>query len=77
MNTWHGYKCEEFEFQNMYAIVVFPNCKANGKLALKTEYFEEFPKTQIDLLDKGYHLAYIKNINRFNQIIQTKTNIRI
>ena len=55
MNTWHGYKCEEFEFQNMYAIVVFPNCKANGKLALKTEYFEEFPK-QIQMNPPGFSI---------------------
>ena len=67
MDNWHGYKCEEFEFQGMYAIVVFPSVKPNGKLALKTEYFEEFPKMQIDLLDKGYHLAYIKNINRWGR----------
>ena len=67
MDNWHGYKCEEFDFENAYAIVVFPNVKPNGKLALKTEYFEEFPKMQIDLLEKGYHLAYIKNINRWGR----------
>ena len=69
MTTWEGYKCEEFEFDGMYAIVVFPNVKPNGKLALKTEYFEFFTKMQTDLLDQGYHLAFIKNINRWGNDI--------
>ena len=45
--------------------IVLPNCTPNGKLAIKTEYFDAFPNTQIALLEKGYHIAYISNSTRW------------
>ncbi len=48
------------------AIVVFAD-KDNrtNKWAMKTEYFEHFPETQITLLKNGYNLAYLENASRW------------
>jgi len=63
---WHGFKAVEFEFEGKYAILVFPEKADEAKnWMLKTEYFGAFPQREIDLLNRGLHLAYIKNENRF------------
>lgn len=65
-NTWNGFKMEEFLFEDRKAILVFPNeGTSNGKMLLKTEYWGAFPDTEIKLVEKGFHLAYIKNRTRF------------
>lgn len=65
--TWKGYRCEEFEFEEHEAIVVYPEeGNINGYLAVKTEYWEAFPEAvEVPLLEKGFHLCYIKNDNRW------------
>lgn len=55
----------EFEFENHLARVVKPNVAPNGKWALKTEYFGAFPSLETELLNRGWHIAYIKNDNRW------------
>ena len=66
MDYWNGFRCAEFEFDGKKAIVVFPEDSVkSGKWMLKTEYFNAFPALQIDLLKKGFHLAYIENTNRW------------
>ncbi len=55
----------EFEFEGHSATVTKPNVKPNGKWALKTEYFAAFPTLETELLNRGWHLAYIKNDNRW------------
>ena len=55
----------EFEFENHRAILVKPNNKPNGKWAFKTEYFGAFPSLETELLNRGWHVAYIKNDNRW------------
>lgn len=66
MSQWNGYKCEEFEFENKKAIIVFPNetepCK---NWLLKTEYWDGYPQTEIEMLKRGFHLAYVQNETRF------------
>ena len=63
---WNGFKCEKFTFEGRNAIVVFPEeGTANGRLALKTEYWGAFPDVEIRLLKKGFHLAFIKGNSRF------------
>ena len=66
-NTWMGYYCENLKFENHDAIIVYPKERsANSYLAIKTEYWEAFPKAiELPLLEKGFHLCYIKNDNRF------------
>ena len=63
---WQGFKALEFNFEERQAILVFPNealpCK---KWLLKTEYFGAFPNFEIEMLKKGYHLAYVSNVTRW------------
>lgn len=63
---WNGFPIEEFEFDGRYACVVCPReGTANGRLALKTEYWNAFVKTEVALLEAGFHLCYIRNDNRW------------
>ena len=65
-DSWYGFKCIEFEFEGQDAKLVFPEPEvSNGRLAIKTEYWGAFPDIEINLLRKGFHLAYIKNKTRF------------
>jgi len=65
MEQWNGFALERFIFEDHEALVVFPNGNANGRLALKTEYWDAFPATEIELAKKGFHLCYIKNNHRW------------
>ena len=62
---WNGYPMAETSIEDRDVKIVLPNCAPNGKLAIKTEYFDAFPNTQIALLEKGYHIAYIANSTRW------------
>ena len=66
-NEWFGWRSEEFLFEGKQATVVFPEeGTANGRLALKTEYRDAFPKAaEIPLLKKGYHVCFLQNDNRW------------
>ena len=66
MSLWNGYEIKELEFEGFPAFVVFPE-KANKKrsFAIKTEYWGAFPEAEIKLLSEGYHLLFIKNVNRW------------
>lgn len=67
MGQWNNFVCEEFVFEGYPAVVVFPEPDTrNGRLAIKTEYWNAFPKAiEIPLLEAGFHLCFIKNKNRF------------
>ena len=63
---WNGYSCKEFEFEGRQAILVFPKEGTEvGKLVLKTEYWGAFPDVEVGMLQRGYHLCYLKNKTRF------------
>lgn len=65
-SEWNGYKRLDFEFSGREAILVFPkDGKDNRKWLLKTEYFGAFPELELAMLDRGYHLAYLKNRSRW------------
>ena len=66
LQLWNGFEMVEFEFEGKPALVVRPReGTANGRLAIKTEYWDAFPVAEIALLEKGFHLCYIKNASRF------------
>lgn len=65
VSDYYGYKCLNFEFMGKGAKLVCPNTAPNGNWALKTEYFDAFPDTQLELLARGWHIAYNENINRW------------
>ena len=63
---WNGFRRINFEFEGREATLVFPEtANANKNWLLKTEYFEAFPDFQIQMLHRGWHLAYLKNITRW------------
>ena len=64
---WRGFDGVEFVFSGSPAKVIRPACAPNGKWALKTEYFDAFPETELALLQRGWHIAYQKNDNRWAQ----------
>lgn len=63
---WNGFSCEKFLFEDHEATVVFPEGKACGGLLVKTEYRDAFPEAaEIPLLEKGFHMCFLKNDNRW------------
>ena len=63
---WHGYAAHRFSFEGRSAIVVFPKKAAAGSpWALKTEYWDAFPEVELSLLERGYHVAFVQNKNRW------------
>lgn len=63
---WNGFECHEFVFDGMNARVVIPELKIkNPVLAIKTEYWNAFPETEIELLRQGFYLGFIENENRW------------
>ncbi len=61
--NYFDYEAYTFDFDGLDAIIVKPKVKPNGKWVLKTEYFDAFPDTQNEFLNRGYHLLYNKNFN--------------
>ena len=65
-SSWHGYRRLDFEFEGYPATLVLPNEPHPARrLAMKMEYFDAFPATEIAMLGAGYHLAYLKNRSRW------------
>lgn len=63
---WNNFKRIDFEFEGRAAILVFPQTPNEDKnWLLKTEYFDAFPSFEIEMLKRGWHLAYIKNVTRW------------
>ena len=65
-SLWNGVRRIDFEFEEREAILVFPDKpNENKNWLLKTEYFNAFPGFEIEMLGRGWHLAFIKNITRW------------
>lgn len=64
-SEWCGFRRADFRFEDRDALIVFPNAEKNGRWAVKMEYFGAFPALEIELLNRGWHLAYLKNNNRW------------
>lgn len=62
---YYGFKGYNFEFNGLVAKIVMPKVKPNGKWVYKTEYFDAFPSTEIEFLNRGYHLAFNSNQTRW------------
>lgn len=64
--TWNGFRRLDFTFEGRSAILVLPEKQDKwGNFAMKTEYWDAFPGTEIALLKEGFALAYLKNANRW------------
>ncbi len=62
---WNNYKIDYFEFEERDALIVYPNVTPNGKIVVKTEYFDDFPDFEFEMLDKGYYLCNISHSTRW------------
>ena len=63
---WNGFRRIDFEFEGREAILVFPdNANQEKNWLLKTEYFDAFPNFEVEMVKRGWHLAYIKNVTRW------------
>jgi len=66
LKTLGNFKCETFTFEDKEAIIVFPEKRdGHGRWALKTEYWGAYPDIEIKLLERGFHIAFLKNDTRF------------
>lgn len=64
---WNGYRRLNFQFEGRDAIIVLPHTPSpHGEWLLKTEYFNAFPEFELEMLSRGFHLAYLKNITRWH-----------
>lgn len=58
----------DFEFEGRGAILVLPREeKKNGRWLLKTEYFDAFQELEEEMVARGFHLAYLENMNRWGR----------
>lgn len=65
-SNWHGFRRLNFVFEGREAVIVFPHSSnKNRNWLLKTEYFDAFPEFEIKMLERGWHLAFVKNITRW------------
>ncbi len=62
---WNDFELEEFIFEERKAKLVYPKTKPNGKLLLKTEYWDAFPAFEIEMLNRGYYLCHVTHCSRW------------
>ena len=63
---WNDFVRYDFTFKENEAILVLPKTPAEGKpWVFRAEFFGDFPSADIALCKQGYHIAYVKNSNKF------------
>ena len=66
-SDWYGFQRLDFTIEGRNAILVCPETPdPAGRWLLKTEYFGAFPAFEIEMLKRGYHLAFVSNITRWH-----------
>ena len=68
---WHDFEVETFNFEDRHAKIVYPKVKPNGKLLIKTEYWDAFPDFEIEMVKRGYYLCFIRHFNRWGSPDET------
>ena len=64
--VWYGFEQIDFLFEGREAILIVPEQpNTNRNWLLKTEYFGAFPALETELLNRGWHIAFIQNDNRW------------
>ena len=64
--TWNGFRRIDFVFEGRNALLIFPSDdNKTTHWLLKTEYFTDFPNFQIEMLHRGWHLAFVENKTRW------------
>ena len=75
---WNGFRRLDFTFEDRKAILIFPNNEGfgTGHWACKMEYFGAFPKFECELLENGFHFAYMENKNRWGCDVDHDARVR-
>ena len=74
-SEWNGFERLDFVFEGRSAILVRPKKAIGGNTWLfKTEYFGAFPRFELDMLERGYHVAHVKNTTRW--CLQEDTDVK-
>ena len=65
-SEWQGIERLDFKLGGRSAILVCPRTpRADKKWLFKTEYFGAFPSFELEMLNRGYYVAHIKNTTRW------------
>ena len=82
-HDWHGYRREDFQLDDIDCILVRPHEPAPGMPWIwRARFWNAWPQTEVALLGKGFHVAYIdvadmfgspKAVARFNKLYQHLT----
>ena len=65
-SLWNGFRRIDFKFEDRDAILVFPEApNENKNWLLKTEYFSAFQNFELEMVKRGWHLAFISNKTRW------------
>lgn len=75
-SEWFGYERRDFRFEDRDALIVLPKGTPNGRWAVKMEYFGAFPDLELELLSRGWCLAYLKNVNRWGTDVDSDAKAR-
>jgi len=60
MSDYRGFRREDFTLGNRNCFIAYPNKEADGKKWIwRAEFPGAFDTVDVDLMNKGYHLAYI------------------
>jgi pimeloyl-ACP methyl ester carboxylesterase len=66
VSDFNGFECREFSLDGRAVKLVIPKKRDPlGRWLIKTEYFGAFPAFEISMLERGFHVAYVKNITRW------------
>lgn len=67
ISEWNGGKRLDFVFGGRQAILVCPQKPTvSKKWIIKMEYFDAFPEVEIEMLNRGYYIAYLQNQTRWS-----------
>ena len=65
-SLWNGFRRIDFKFEGRDAILVFPEkANENKNWLFKTEYFSAFQGFELEMVKRGWHLAFIANVTRW------------
>lgn len=68
ISEWNGFKRSDFILNGRSAVLVEPKKREEqNRWLLKTEYFGAFPRFEVEMLERGWSLAYISNITRWHK----------
>ena len=74
----YGYRTLEFYLDGRRAVLICPKVpREDKKWLFKTEYLEAFPGFDIEMLERGYYVAYIKNSTRWCKPEDTDAKARL